>query len=79
MMAAESGSEGSVMDPAIRQAITWVTLCLAAVMSVFTWADLSSGSHSTAMWLGAVAWPLVVVLTGWVLRKNPYRSPDRED
>lgn len=67
------------MDPAIRQALTWATLCIAVVLSLFTWADISSGAASTAMWLNAVAWPVVVVIMGWVLYKNPYRSPDRED
>lgn len=67
------------VDPAIRQALTWVCLCLAVVLSVFTWTDLSSGTQSTAMWLNAIAWPAVAIMTGWTLYKNPYRSPDRED
>ncbi len=67
------------MDRAIRQALTWVTLCLAIVMSAFTWADVSSGEPSTAMWLNAVVWPVVAILTGWILRKNPYRPSNDDD
>ena len=71
--------EGCSVDPAIRQAVTWSTLCLAVVMAVFTWVDISEVTTSTAMWLNAVAWPVVALLTGWIIRKNTYNSPDRED
>lgn len=67
------------MDPAVRQALTWSTLGLAVILTLFTWVDLSEGTPSTAMWLNAVAWPLVAAISGWILRKNPYVSPERED
>ncbi len=67
------------MDPAIRQAVTWIILCLSVVMTLFTWVDISGGDSGTAVWLSAVAWPLVAGLSAWVLAKNPYQSPDRED
>lgn len=67
------------MDPAVRQALTWATLGLSVVMAVFTWVDVAEGVSSTAMWLNAGAWPLVAIISGWILRKNPYISPERED
>lgn len=66
------------MDPAIRQALTWVILGLALIMTVFTWADISSGTSSTAMWISGGAWPITAGIAGWILRKNPYTSPDQE-
>ncbi len=67
------------MDPAIRQALTWAILCLSVVMALFTWVDLMEGAPSTAMWLNAFAWPVVAAICGWILRKNPYTSPDAEN
>ena len=75
----EHCNSGGDQDPAIRQAITWAVLCVSVVMGVFTWVDIAEGTTSTAMWLNGVAWPVVALLSGWVLRKNPYNSPDRED
>lgn len=68
-----------MVDPAIRQALTWATLGLSVILTVFTWADVSAGYSSTALWISAFAWPLVAIISGWILRKNPYRSPDRQD
>ena len=67
------------MDPAIRQALTWTILGISVVMTLFTWVDLSEGSAGTATWISGFAWPLVGVISGVILRKDPFRSSDAEE
>lgn len=62
------------MDPAIRQALLWTILGLGVVLTGFTLFDVASGAQSTALWVGLVAWPLVVVLSGWILKGTPYQG-----
>lgn len=66
------------MDPAVRQALLWTVLGVAVVLAGFTILDVASGVRSTALWISLVAWPLVAVLTGWILKENPY-NPDEEN
>lgn len=62
------------MDPAIRQALLWTIVGVGVIMTGFTALDVGSGASTTALWIGVVAWPLVTVIAGWILKKNPYRG-----
>lgn len=52
----------------IRLALTWAMLCLAVVLTVFSVTDISSGVQSTALWISAVGWPIVVLICGYLIR-----------
>lgn len=65
------------MDPAIRTALTWVVLGIGAVMTGFTALELGSGTTSTALWLGMILWPLLVIINGWILWAESRGSASR--
>lgn len=55
------------MDPSISKALTWVTLGLSVIMFGFTGLDVGSGNSSTALWIGLIAWLIMIVISGWTL------------
>lgn len=45
-------------------------LGLGVVMFCFTGLDLASGVHSLALWLGLVAWAVVIGCCWWILKET---------
>ncbi len=59
------------MDDAIWRALTTCICGVAVILTGFTLFDLGSGSSSTALWISVVAWPVIAIISGWILVKSP--------
>lgn len=59
------------MDDAVWRALVSCICAIAIVLTGFTLFDLGSGNASTALWVSVVAWPVVAIVSGWILAKSP--------
>lgn len=60
------------MDDAVWRALISCICAIAIALTGFTLFDLGSGNSSTALWMSVVAWPVVAIVSGWILAKSPH-------
>lgn len=55
------------MDRSIRAALLSVILGISVILTIFSIVDIASGQASSALWMGALAWPVVGAICGYSL------------
>lgn len=67
------------MNEAIWRALTTCICVIAVMLTGFTLFDLGSGASSTALWVSMIGWPVVAIISGWILVKDPRARHMGED